>query len=110
VTRRRRAAGDRVILHLYWLLSGYGLRPTRALIALAVTLLIGAGIFHSFGFQDARSYSRSLLVSVESVISLPRPPEIKLTAEGEIVQVALRLLGPLLVGLAVLAIRARIKR
>jgi hypothetical protein len=38
------------------------------------------------------------------------PPDAGLSASGEIVQIALRMLGPLLFGLTLLAIRARVKR
>ena len=34
--------GTAVILRAYWLLSGYGLRPTRAFTALGIVLLVGA--------------------------------------------------------------------
>jgi hypothetical protein len=45
-----------------------------------------------------------------SSISLLRAPEAKLSAGGELVQIALRLLGPLFFGLALLALRGRVKR
>jgi hypothetical protein len=107
---RTRARGDRAILHAYWLLSGYGLRPARALASLAVTLLVGAALLRWFGFHEGRSYGRSLLFAIESSLSLLRPPQTGLSASGEIVQITLRLLGPLLFGLALLAVRARVKR
>jgi len=82
-TRRGRAAGDRLILQLYWLLSGYGLKPGRALVAFTILLLIGAALLQYFGFHEPRSYGRSLLFSIESAISLLRPPDAKLSAGGE---------------------------
>jgi hypothetical protein len=112
-TRRGRSAGDRVILELHWLLSRYGVKPARsliALIALTTLLLIGAGLLHFFGFHEPRSYGRSLLFSIESAVSLLRPPDAKLSAGGEAIQITLRLLGPLLLGLALLAVRMRVKR
>ena len=105
-----RSKRDRALLWSYWAISGYGLRPTRALVSLAVTLLIGAALLFVFGFQDERNYGRSLLFAVQSSLSLLRPPETSLTAGGEVVQIALRLLGPLLFGLALLAVRTRVKR
>jgi hypothetical protein len=107
---RTRARGDRAILHAYWLLSGYGLRPTRALASLAVTLLICAALLRWFGFHEELGYGRSLLFAIESSLSLLRPPETGLSASGEVIQITLRLLGPLLFGLALLAVRARVKR
>jgi hypothetical protein len=109
-----RGRGDAAILWVYWLLSGYGLRPARALLALAITLLVGAAVLSWCGFHDPlghpRGYGRSLLFATESALSVLRPPEISLSAGGEIIQISLRLLGPLLFGLALLAVRARVKR
>jgi hypothetical protein len=107
---RPRARVDRAILHAYWLVSGYGLRPTRAVLSLLLTLLVGSGLLFSFGFHQAHSPGRSLLFAIESSLSLLRPPDSGLSAGGEVVQIALRLLGPLFFALAVLAVRARVRR
>jgi hypothetical protein len=109
-----RGPGDVAILSIYWLLSGYGLRPVRALLALTVTLLAGAAVLSWWGFHDPpdhpRGYGRSLLFAIESSLSVLRPPQTGLSAGGEVTQISLRLLGPLLLGLALLAVRARVKR
>lgn len=108
--RQRESLADRMILPVYRWIAGYGLRPARAFATLALLLLVSTGLLHWFGFHDPRNYGRSLLVAIESSVSLLQAPAVKLSAGGEIVQIALRLLGPLLLGLALLAIRARIKR
>ena len=108
---RRAPAGEKIVLFLYWLTSGYGLRAGRALVALAVTIVCGAILLSAFGFDDGRSYGRSLLFAVNSSISLLGAPRAKdLTTGGDIVTIALRLLGPLFFGLALLSLRGRIKR
>jgi hypothetical protein len=107
---RRPPTGETAVLSLYWLVSGYGLRASRALIALAVTVACGAFLLTEFGFRHDVSYGRSLLFALESCISLLRAPSAPLTRGGEIVTIALRLLGPLLFGLALLALRGRVKR
>jgi hypothetical protein len=56
------------------------------------------------------SYGRSVLFALESSISLLRAPTARLTPGGELVAISLRLLGPLLFGLALLALRGRVKR
>jgi hypothetical protein len=104
---------ERLILWLYWLVSGYGLRASRALIALAIAVLVFAFLFDLWGFQPDRGYGRTLLFSVESTSSLFRAPETggaALTARGELLQILLRLIGPLFFGLALLSLRGRVKR
>jgi hypothetical protein len=66
---------ERLILWLYWLVSGYGLRASRALIALALTVVVFAFLFDLWGFRPDRGYGRTLLFSVESTSSLFRAPE-----------------------------------
>ncbi len=47
-TGRLRNGGERLILWLYWLLSGYGLRASRSLLALVVVVLVAAWAFSRF--------------------------------------------------------------
>jgi hypothetical protein len=111
--RRRHTAplAERVILWLYWLFSGYGLRASRALIALLVTIAVAALPLELWGFHPDRTYWGALLFSVESSISLLRAPEgVHLRHGGEVIQIVLRLAGPLFFGLALLALRGRVKR
>lgn len=108
-TRRTRLS-ERFVLWLYWLTSAYGLRASRALAALGVTIAGTALLFSRFGFEDGASYLDSLLFAMNSSVSLLRAPEGELTRGGEVVAIALRLLGPLFFGLALLSLRGRIKR
>jgi hypothetical protein len=108
--RFARARSERAVLTAYFLLAGYGLKAGRALVSLALAIAIGGALLYWFGFHEPRGYGRSLLFALESSISLLRAPETGLSAGGQIVQITLRLLGPLFFGLALLAIRARVKR
>ncbi len=101
---------ERVTLTLYWLLSGYGMRATRALIALALLVLAAALALHAWGFTKPQDLASSLLFSIESTTSLLRAPSLALTDAGRAVNIVLRLLGPLLIGLALLSLRGRVKR
>ena len=101
---------ERLIIWLYWLVSGYGLRASRALLALAVTVLVFAVLLYAWGFPSQRSFLDALTFSAESTTSLFRPPERELTLAGEWLQIGLRLLGPLFFGLALLSLRGRVKR
>ena len=104
--------GERFILWLYWLVSGYGLRASRALAALAITIALGAVLLDLWGFHAGkRPDDGTLLFAAETSISLLRAPEAtNLTAVVHRVQIALRIDGRLFVGLALLSLRALIKR
>jgi uncharacterized protein YjbI with pentapeptide repeats len=101
---------ERLILELYWLVSGYGLRASRALLALAVTVLVFALLLEAWGFPSEQSFLHALTFSAKSTTSLFRPPDEPLTTAGEWLNMALRLLGPLFFGLALLSLRGRVKR
>jgi hypothetical protein len=104
---------ERLVLWVYWLVSGYGLRASRALVALGLTIVLFALLLDWWGFRPARPFGSTLLFSIESTSSLFRVPETRgfmLTAGGEVLQVILRLLGPLFFGLALLSLRGRVKR
>jgi hypothetical protein len=113
---KRRVRGlpgtEEAVLWLYWLVSGYGLRASRALLALAITIAIGAVLLGLSGFDPGKHPDDgTLLFAAESSISLLRAPDTEnLTAVGHIVQIALRLAGPLFFGLALLSLRGRVKR
>jgi uncharacterized protein YjbI with pentapeptide repeats len=107
---RLQTLGERLILGLYWLVSGYGLRASRALVALLLTVLMFAVAFDLWGF-DGQPFWRCLLFSAQSTTSLFRAPdEPALEPVGEALQLPLRLLGPLFFGLALLSARGRVKR
>lgn len=124
-----RALCDRAIITSYWLLSGYGLKASRAFFAwLCVIVAAGYGLYewgiiptpvdasskHPAQPADAITFQRALLFSLENTSSLIRlahlPKGYELQPSGEVLQVIIRLVGPLLIGLWLLALRARVKR
>ena len=103
---------ERGILTAYWLVSGYGLRAWRAVAALAAVTALLAVAFHRVGFAVPPrpvSYWTSLLYAFRATLSLT-DDQVKLTAWGQLLQGVLRLTGPVLLGLALLALRGRVKR
>ena len=106
---KRRGRASRVVLTAYWLFSGYGLRAWRSLAALAAVMAVFAAVFRLWGFASSTSYWKSLLFAFRSTISLT-DPSVKLTAWGGLFQAILRLTGPVLLALALLALRGRVKR
>ncbi|MEU4588597.1 pentapeptide repeat-containing protein [Kitasatospora aureofaciens] len=103
---------ERCVLTTYWLVSGYGLRAWRAVAWLIVVSAIFALVFHLVGFvspPQPASYWSSLLYALRATLSLP-DSEVKLTAWGKLLQAGLRVTGPVLLSLALLALRGRVKR
>ena len=109
---RPRGLATRSVLFIYWLISGYGLRAWRSLVALAIVTALFAVAFHYVGFiQPPKpiSYWTSLLYAFRSTISLT-DSQVTLTAWGAFFQALLRITGPVLLGLTLLALRWRVKR
>ena len=134
-----RPPGERFILTLYWALSGYGLRSTRALSALLIVLALATAEFATVGFAASQivryvpvghahpsvavayqqttvpgprpGWLTALDYSLDSSTSLLKTNQSQpLTWAGKAAQLLLKLLGPLFLGLALLAVRNRVKR
>ncbi|MFF3069191.1 pentapeptide repeat-containing protein [Kitasatospora sp. NPDC057936] len=110
--RTSRGQVEHCVLTAYWLVSGYGLRAWRALAWLIVVTAILALVFHLVGFTNPPqpvSYWTSLLYALRATLSLT-DSEVTLTAWGKLLQAVLRVTGPVLLSLALLALRGRVKR
>ena len=102
---------ERGILTAYWLVSGYGLRAWRALAWLLVVLLTATAAMRAVGFADHRqSWSSALLYTAGAVTRLVSPSEGLLTEPGQAIRLVVGLVGPILLALALLALRGRVKR
>ncbi|MFJ1580428.1 pentapeptide repeat-containing protein [Streptomyces sp. NPDC088182] len=135
---------ERGLLHGYWLLSGYGLRASRALGWLAASMLVTIVLLMGFGLpQDSpkqeatgtvppgggkvtfeidkadpknptgnrftgERFEKALNVTLNSVVF--RSSGQDLTTAGTYIEMASRVTEPVLLGLAVLAVRNRVKR
>jgi hypothetical protein len=133
---RKAARNDRstrTILYLYWLISGYALRASRAFLGLLVVLLLGATCLAHAGFatnhkpqygitktfhglpyysevkpEPKPTYRIAFLDSAQTVVL--GKPEAQLTGWGHTIVIVVRVLGAALLGLAILSIRGRVKR
>ena len=102
-----RGRASRIVLTAYWLVSGYAQRAWRSLAALAAVTALFAVAFHYVGFAEPpkpASYWTSLLYAFRSTISLT-DSQVTLTAWGSLFQALLRITGPVLLGLMLLALR-----
>jgi hypothetical protein len=55
-------------------------------------------------------FGDNLVFSLQSTTSLLRSPEEHLSIKGRLLEIGLRLIGPLFFGLALLSLRGRVKR
>lgn len=102
---------ERAILTIYWLVSGYGLRASRAAIFFAFAVLLLAIGFQTVGLQHPPSFWRTLGWTLTASVSLAKPVEaMDLTTGGVYLNVVGRVLGPVLIALVVLALRSRVRR
>jgi uncharacterized protein YjbI with pentapeptide repeats len=108
-----RPSGERWVLWAYWAASGYGLRPLRSTGALALTFVLATALTTAFGLEASAADTAALAVFASvagSAVSLTGQVTEELNTTGELIRLATRLLGPLFIGLTVLAIRGRVTR
>jgi uncharacterized protein YjbI with pentapeptide repeats len=107
----RSPIAERAILWAYWLTCGYSLRALRAVICLFVLLGLSTITLHTFGFVPGKaSWADAFLYAAGAATRLISPPLGLISRWGETVLIAVSLVGPVLIGLAVLALRNRVKR
>lgn len=103
---------ERGLLWLYWAVSGYGLRAWRAFAMIGLVILCAGTIFAIGGIAEPRDTGDAYELAIRNSVALLRNPgdRIELTPIGTVTDIALRLLTPVLLGLALLALRGRTKR
>jgi uncharacterized protein YjbI with pentapeptide repeats len=107
---RVRGACERTVIGAYWFVAGYGLKAYRAITALVALILLAALSLCLWGFHSHRDFGRAVLFALQSTTSLLHPPGAQLRPPGEVVDVLVRIGGPVFLGLAILSLRSSIKR
>lgn len=101
---------ERLVITLYWLASGYGLRASRAFFWLVVSVLLGALVLHEYGFVSPSITTRdALLAALEGIVPGVTTTN-QLTDWGRATDLVLTVLGLVFLALAALALRNRVKR
>jgi uncharacterized protein YjbI with pentapeptide repeats len=101
---------DRLIVWAYWLVSGYSLRAIRSIFWLLCVFVAGGAIMHEVGLEKSHhSWPTAFISSAQSMIP-GLSISANLTRNGEVLQIMLMIIGPVLVGLSALALRNRVKR
>ncbi|MFI8192001.1 pentapeptide repeat-containing protein [Streptomyces sp. NPDC085946] len=142
-----RPRGERALLTVYWALSGYGLRATRALAWLGAAMAVTVAVMMLWGLPvddpEPTLTGRQVSVGQQVVLTTDTPDPVNptgpltrrvtterfekslrvvinsvafrssgqdLTTAGTYTEMTSRLAEPVLLGLAVLAVRGRVKR
>jgi hypothetical protein len=107
--------GERILLLLYWLTSGYGLRAARALAFLGVAVITTTTLLTACGLSGPAAHydvpvrlSQATLITLNSIVF--RATGQPLSTLGAYIEMAARFTGPALLALAILALRSRVKR
>jgi uncharacterized protein YjbI with pentapeptide repeats len=103
---------DRFVLFLYWLLSGYALRASRAFAAFVIFTGISTLLFYYFGFSHSVSVQRAVAVGIQNttnILGLQRDVLIN-NGWGLVLYALQHLIGTLLIGLTVVSFRGRLQR
>jgi hypothetical protein len=117
-------AGTYLLLELYRLFGGYGVRPNRPLFLFAFLAAFAAAwidcgdlIHQVLPAEDAgqptlaaANFEQCLVFVLRSALLLPTSPGFAASTGAEWIQIVARILGPLLVGLFAFGLRARIHR
>jgi uncharacterized protein YjbI with pentapeptide repeats len=105
---------ERIILTAYWLISGYGLRAWRSLALLALVVVGSATALSFFTLRSGTnppppSFGGALLFSAQSGLQMAGSAD-RYTTVGQVFELVLRIVVPILIALAALAVRGRVKR
>lgn len=117
-------AGSYLLLELYRLCGGYGVRPSRPLVLFAILTMLAAIWVDAGGLIQhlvtgagasqpktvAADFGQCLIFVLRSALLLPTSTEVRAGSGAEWIQIAARVLGPLLIGLFAFGMRARVHR
>src|SRR5258707_161444 len=101
-----------ILLLACGLAAGSARRPGRPLASSALFATSTAGALPGWGFVGPPPpFRNSIIYALTSLLSLPTSSAVTtpLTLTGEILRIVLRVTGPVLLGLALLSIRNRVK-
>ncbi|HTU14026.1 MAG TPA: pentapeptide repeat-containing protein [Solirubrobacterales bacterium] len=103
---------EKSIVWLYCVFSGYGLRASRSFAALIALWAISFAVLWKFCFTEQPVVHELAYFVVRTSVSFVNMPDLPPHARAGAawVELGLRMLGPLLIALGLLAIRGRIKR
>lgn len=101
---------ERAVVVAYWLVSGYGLVATRAVAFFVVVCLAYWGLLANDAAAAATGWSQRLVYAVTTMTPVVPTQELELTPAGAVLRLCARITGPILLALAFLAIRNRVRR
>ncbi|MFI8198254.1 pentapeptide repeat-containing protein [Streptomyces sp. NPDC085942] len=104
---------ERLIISLYWAISGYGLRASRSILSLVLLTFTTSWLAYSFGFsKNSPTYLQTTVHYLENLVSLRSATlqGVQVNTFGASLNIFLKVVGPVFLGLSVLAVRNRVRR
>jgi uncharacterized protein YjbI with pentapeptide repeats len=116
--------GTYLLLELYRLFGGYGVRPSRPLLLFALLIGLASAIMDcgdliqyvtpgngpAGATLTPANFEQCVVFVLRSALLLPTSTSVTASTGAEWIQIAARIVGPLLVGLFAFGIRARVHR
>jgi Flp pilus assembly protein TadD len=100
-----------ILIRIFWVVSGYDVRPARSLISFAAVIMLGALVLWQWGYRAGTGFGHAVITSLAAATALFGDVDwTLLTSPGQLAEIFLRVSGPILLALTALGIRARARR
>jgi hypothetical protein len=102
---------ERALLFMFWAISGYDVRPVRSAGTFVLAVVAGGLALYFWGFTSHQTVGQSIVIALGTSVSFfAAANRSDLTIWGQLINDLLRLLGPVLIALTALGIRAKARR
>jgi tetratricopeptide (TPR) repeat protein len=100
-----------ILVRIFWVISGYDVRPARSIVSFAVVILAGALVLWQWGYRAGVSFGHAAITSLAAATALFGGVDWNLlTDSGQLTEIFLRVAGPILLALTALGIRSLARR
>lgn len=100
---------ERILVWCYWLISGYGLRVGRAILAWLLLVTLGTWGLIRVGIKPEPPLSQALLSAIRAAIP-GFPTHLSLSQSGLWIETGLRVFGAIFIGMFFLSVRSMVMR
>ena len=100
-----------ILVRVFWVISGYDVRPARSIISFAAVIMAGAMVLWQWGYRAGVGFGHAAITSLAAATALFGGVDWNLlTDPGRLTEIFLRVAGPILLALTALGIRSLARR